>query len=161
METMVGPDKFLPGFSARLHFKQPFRHALQPHAQLLPHFPQRTGIVLFPLIQMPRSRGIPDSRKTILLQRTLLQEQLAARIENQDMHRPMFQPALMHLAAWRLANDFVQIIDDIKNLFTHVPDELVASFFVSRTNCSRETASARMVTGRLSSAKACSNAGTG
>ena len=65
---------------------------------------------------MPRGRGIPGAGGRVLAHRTFLQKDLAAPVEDKDMYRAMLEPKAMHLAARLLANDFILVVDDVKNL---------------------------------------------
>ena len=67
-------------------------------------------------IEMTRNTGVPHARVSILEHRALLQQQIAAFVENQDMHRAVQQPLRMHFATRGLAGDLIMFIDNIKNL---------------------------------------------
>ena len=68
---------------------------------------------------MPGSGRIPNAGEVILLRGTLLQEELATRIEDQYVDRAMFQSAAMNFRARELADHFIAFIDDIKNFVVH------------------------------------------
>lgn len=87
--------------------------------QLLGDFPERGLVHAITGADMPRRRGVPDSREIILPKRPLLEEQLAPLIEDQHMDRPMTQLQAVHLATRRFANDLVLFIDHIEPFLGH------------------------------------------
>jgi len=65
---------------------------------------------------MTRSTGIVSARERVLGCRAFLHEELSLRTEQQDMDGPVLKTALVDFATGGLPNDFVGIINDIKQL---------------------------------------------
>ena len=63
---------------------------------------------------------------------TLLEKNLAARIEHQHMHRAMPQPARMNLASRVLSDYLVALVDHVKNFFAHAQKINLKDFEVER-----------------------------
>src|SRR5712671_1579398 len=100
---------------------------------------------------------VPRSRKGVFFGRALLQEDFAAAIENQHMHRAMLQAEPVDFAAALLAYHLIGVIHHIENLFVHC----FVKTWLSFTNWSSRTASARICAGSSAWPKASSNASAG
>jgi hypothetical protein len=115
----IDPDEFLAGLFAGIDPQDARGRAGQMHAEFLVHFAERAGIVILAAINVARSGGIPHAGKVVFLVRTLLQEEFATGIENQNMDGAMFEALPVNFGARQLADNLVPIIYDIENLVLH------------------------------------------
>src|SRR4030095_4588740 len=91
MERTIRPTEFLTGCRASIQFKHSDRWPGQADADFLQNLAHGAGIVVLATVQVSRGRRIPGAWRTVLFHGTLLQEDLALLVENQDVHGPMFQ----------------------------------------------------------------------
>jgi hypothetical protein len=55
----------------------------------------------------------------ILLERTFLEEEFAARIENEDVDGAMLEALTMNLASRELPDNFIAVIYNVENFVVH------------------------------------------
>ena len=115
----INPDMFLVGFHARRQFEQAFRWAGQSQPEFFMNFADGAGIVIFPSIQMTRSRRIPYTRLPILFHRSLLQKNLSSGIEDENVNRAMLQSQPVNFGSSFGTDHFIPVVYDIKNFLTH------------------------------------------
>lgn len=115
----VDPAEFPACLRPSLQLEETGRHGIESDPQFLGHFPQATGVVLLAAVEMARGRGIPDARPVVLGQGSLLQEELASRVEDQDMHRAVTEIEPMNLRTGCGTDHLIAFIDDIKDFFGH------------------------------------------
>jgi hypothetical protein len=115
----IDPDKFRIRFRARGDFEQPLRRLFQGQSDFLAQLAHSAGVVILAGIHVAGGRRVPFARLAVFGHRTLLEKSLAARIEDQDVDRAMFQAQPMHLAARLAINHLVVFVDNIEDFFGH------------------------------------------
>src|SRR5688500_15517352 len=148
--TTINPDMFHTGFRRRGKFEQPARWSRRDQPKFLLQFAQGARIIVLAAIEMARGRRIPGAGEAILLHRTLLQKNLAARIEHQHVHRTVLQSKAVDLWPRVASDDLVTIIYHIEDFFAHV----VANIWANLMKVGKSTCSARMFSGSPTPAKA-------
>ena len=127
----VNPAKLPASFPARVNLEQPLERRQRPRrrdiqANFLAHFAHGARVIILAAVQMAGRRRVPLAGRDVLFQRTLLEKDFAARIEDQHMHRTMPQPARVNLAPRAPADYFVALIDNIKYFLGHKSNRVTA-----------------------------------
>ena len=112
----VKPDMLPAGFLARRDAADFLRFFLHADAHFLVELAHGGRRIVLAGIQMPGNAGVPDAGMGVLEHRALLEQQIAAFVENEHMHRAVQQLLRMHLAAGLLAGDLIVFIHHIEDL---------------------------------------------
>lgn len=94
-----------------------FRRLLgHTNAHFLLQFADCRWRVVLASIQMTGNARIPNTGVRVLKHRPLLQKQIPAFVENENMHRPMQELFRMNFPTGFPADDLIILIHDVKNL---------------------------------------------
>ena len=118
--SAIDPDEFLAGFLAGLESENAGGSNGKGDAEFLLDFTEGAGVVVLAAIEMARGRGIPGAGEGVLGLGTLLEENVATLIINEDVDGAMAEPLAMNLGAGETPDDLVVFVDDIKYFFGHV-----------------------------------------
>ena len=99
--------------------EQAFRRPGELQPDFLFQLAQGAGVVAFAGLQMAGRRRVPGARETVFLHRALLQEEFAFGIEHQHVHCAVIQFEAMDFAARLAPDDFIALVDDVKDFFAH------------------------------------------
>src|ERR1051325_7964226 len=148
--TAVYPDVFHARFGRGSEFEESLQWPSASDPKLLAQFADGACVVVLAAIEMTRRRRIPRPGEAVLFHRALLQKNLTARIENQNVNGAVLQPEAMNLRAGVAANDLITVVHNVENLFAHDWYSISTNF----TKVSKSTCSARIVSGKPTPAKA-------